>query len=68
MTKAEYRSVRKSLRDDLNEARGAFSNWRNCENCAEYTTSLYCDEHTAAMQGYADAQNAFGSHVRMSRS
>ncbi len=67
MTKVEYRSIKQSLRDDLSEARGAFANWRNCENCAEHTTSLYCDEHGDLMQQYADAQNAFGSHVRMQR-
>lgn len=67
MTKAEYRHIKQSLRDDLNEARGAFANWRTCENCAEHTTSLYCEEHGATMQRYADAQNAFGDHVRMYR-
>lgn len=67
MTMAEYQNIRKSLRDDMTEARGAFADWRKCQNCADHTTSLYCDEHTGAMQVYADAQNAFGNHVRISR-
>lgn len=67
MTKAEYQNIRKSLRNDLIEARGAFADWRKCQNCADYSTSLYCDEHTSAMQVYADTQNAFGSNVRIFR-
>jgi len=67
MTKGEYRSIKQSLRYNLNEARGAFANWRNCKNCAEHTTSLYCDEDGARMQRYADAQEALGNHVRMHR-
>ena len=67
MTKVEYQNIKKSLRNDMTEARGAFADWRKCQNCADYSTSLYCDAHTSAMQGYANAQNAFGNHVRMSR-
>lgn len=68
MTKAEYQSMKRSLRGDLAEARGAFGNWRSCQSCSDYTTSLYCDEHALAMQGYAEAQNALGNHIRIFRS